>query len=69
MVAPKGANCGIEDSSVKRQVRCTDLCMGGTTVPALIATVEEFFALVDEGTGPQYALEKQPRIIADAILL
>ena len=34
-----------------------------------VATAEEFFALVDEGTGLQYALEKQPRIIADAILV
>jgi hypothetical protein len=42
---------------------------GGTTLSPLVATAEEFFALVDEGTRLQYALENQPRIIADAMLV
>jgi Heterokaryon incompatibility protein (HET) len=43
--------------------------LGDTTVSPFVATAEEFFALVDKGISLQDALEKQPRTIADAMLI
>jgi hypothetical protein len=42
---------------------------GGTNVAPFVATAEEFFALVDKGTSLQDMLEKQPKTIADAVLV
>jgi hypothetical protein len=43
--------------------------LGSTIVSPLVGTPEEFYALVDQGTSLQAALEKQPRTIADAMLM
>jgi hypothetical protein len=43
--------------------------LGGTTVAPFVATAEEFFTVVDKGMSLQPMLEKQPKIIADAVLM